>query len=731
MSKIFVPYHVHTHYSLLDSCTKPKDYVELAVENGLRALSFSEHGKPLNWTEKWGLCKQNNLRYIHSVEIYLTEDPDEKVRDNYHTVLMARNMDGLRELNEIVSRSCQKDHFYFTNRISFDEFLALSPNIIATSACLASPLNKLDRSNPYYDKLVQRYDFLEIQAHDHPDQAAFNQRLYELSKQFHKPLIAGTDTHSSSPYKAECRSLILEGKHKTYGDEDKFDLTWKTYPELVDMFARQNALPESVYLQAIENTNALLDMTEEIELDTSIKYPISYGSYEEDAKVFAQKVEDLYAEKLESGVIPPEQAPAFRSAIDEEMDVFSKINANGFMLSMSELVSWCREQGMYLGPARGSVAGSRVAYITNIIDLNPETWHTVFSRFMNVDRVEIGDIDIDCIESDRPAIFEHIIQRFGGDKTARVASFGTLQARKVIEEVGRVFAARWEKEHPWALKKDNPWSLERMKKIKSDFDLHPDETREKYKELFYYYDGLDGIIVSQSIHPAGMVISPITLADNFGTFDKDGEICLMLDMDNVHDFTGLAKYDFLVLTTVQIIRDTCDYIGCPYPKSHEVDWNDQAVWSAMNKDPFGIFQMEGEYAHSSLRQFKPTSIFDMAIVTACIRPSGASYRDELLNRKPHHNPSAILDELLKDNLGYLIYQEDTIRFLQQICGLSGSAADTIRRGIARKKRELLDESLPAILDGYCAKSDKPREQAEQEAMEFIQVIEDSASYQFG
>lgn len=654
-------------------------------------------------------------------------------------------MDGLRELNSLVSRSCDKEHFYYVNRISFDEFLGMSKNIISTSACLASPLNKLPRNHPRYMELAKKYDFLEVQPHNHPEQIEFNRRLAELSREIGTPLIAGTDTHSSSKYKAECRSILLEAKHKSYGDEDSFDLTYKTYDELVDMFRVQGALSEDEYMSAIENTNRLYDMTEDIELDTSIKYPILYGTREADSKMFTETVERKFREKLDLGIIPPEQEAAFRTAIDEEMRVFQKLKMDGFMLSMSELISWCKSQGMAIGTARGSVGGSRVAYVADIIDLNPETWHTVFSRFCNEDRVEIGDIDIDCIESDRPAIFAHITSRFGHDKTARVASFGTMQVKGAIDDIGRALEQKWSQEHPNS--KNNPWSLPNIAKIKNEISQVEAQSKsekkpiteyeeyqriaKKYPELFYYFEGLFNTKISQSVHPAGMVISPITLVDNFGIFDKDGENCFMLDMENVHDYTGLAKYDFLVLKTVQVINDTCKYLGVPYPKTNEINWNDEAVWDDIVKDPTGIFQFEGNFAFDSLKKFKPKDIFDMVIVAACIRPSGASYRNDLLARKPHHNPSPLIDELLKDNLGYLIYQEDTIKFLQTICGLSGSEADNIRRAIGRKQRDRLEKALPSILEGYCQKSDQPRAIAEQEAKEFLQVIEDSADYQFG
>lgn len=720
-------YHCHTDDSLLDSCSKFSDYVELALKNGQKAIASTEHGRPISWVTKKMLCDKAGIKFIHGVEIYLTESLEEKVRDNYHTVLLARNLEGVKELNRLVTMSCDKEHSYYTNRLSFDEFLGISDNIISTSACLASPLSKLPDNHPYYMKLAQKYTFLEIQPHQHPEQVEYNKRLFELSKKIGKPLIAGTDTHNSSKYKAECRSVLLEAKRKNYGDEDSFDLTYKTYDELVGMFHNQNALPEDVFLQAIDNTNLLCDMTEDFTLDTSIKYPILYGTRERDSEVFEERVYSMLQEKLDSGVIPREQERAFRDAIVEELRVFRKLQMDGFMLSMSELLTWCKDQGIAVGPARGSVGGSRIAYVTNVIDLNPETWNTVFSRFANESRLEIGDIDVDVIDTDRPAIFNYIIERFGKDKTARVAAFGTLQDKAAIDEIGRCLANRWKKLYG---DEDNPWSLDKIKKIKEEYDSNPDRTKEKYPELFYYLDGLIDTKVSQSIHPAGMVISPITLGDNYGTFDKEGETCLFMDMDEAHE-VGVAKYDFLVLKTVQVIKDTCDYIGIPYPRSHEIDWFDKAVWESMASSLTAIFQFESTFAADCFKKFKPKSIFDMSLVTACIRPSGSSYRNDMLSHKTHKNPSEIIDELLKDNLGYLIYQEDTIKFLQQICGLSGSESDNIRRAIGRKQKDRLDAALPSILEGYCNKSGKQREEAEQEAKEFLQIIEDSASYQFG
>lgn len=313
-----------------------------------------------------------------------------------------------------------------------------------------------------------------------------------------------------------------------------------------------------------------------------------------------------------------------------------------------------------------------------------------------------------------------------------MASFGTLQDKSIIDEVGRALTNKYKKTHPHEapLYKNNPYSLEKIKIIKKEFVANPEATKKKYPDIFYYFDGLLDVKVSQSVHPAGMVISPISLSEYYGVFNKDGEQCLMMDMDEAHE-VGAAKYDFLVLKTVQVIRDTCNYIGIPYPKTHEVDWNDEKVWKSIADSALCIFQFESAYAFECIRKYKPKNLFEMTLVNACIRPSGKSYRDELLARKPNSNPSQMIDDLLKENNGYLVYQEDVIKFLQQICGLSGSEADNIRRAIARKQQDRLEKAMPRILDGYCSKSDKDRETSEKEARTFIQILEDSASYMFG
>lgn len=238
-------------------------------------------------------------------------------------------------------------------------------------------------------------------------------------------------------------------------------------------------------------------------------------------------------------------------------------------------------------------------------------------------------------------------------------------------------------------------------------------------------------MVSQGFHPAGIVASPITLPDNYGVFeDKDGKIVSCLDMEEIHE-CGLVKYDILGLKNVGIIQEVYKMIGKPYPKSYEINWEDKKVWEDIKTSPVGVFQYESNFAFESLKKFDAKSIDDLTLVNACIRPSGTTYRDDVFAHKKHKNPSKLIDSVLENSLNYLVYQEQTIAFLQEVCGLSGGEADNVRRAIGRKQKDRLDAAMPKILEGYCNKSDKPREEAEKEVKEFLKVIEDSASYQFG
>lgn len=738
MTNNYTCYHLHTEDSLLDSCTNYKLYIDKAVELGQNAIGFSEHGNCYNWIEKKMYANSKGLKFIYECEVYLTEklslEDDVRIRDNYHTILVAKNEDGRKELNTLIDLSTQPDHFYYKPRITFDEFFAISDNIIKISACLASPLSKYpskeDADRNVYERLLKSYDYYEVQPHINSiEQIKYNQMLLKASKQYNIPLIAGTDTHSLNQYKAECRAILQKGKNIEFSNEDEYDLTYKSYDELVEMFRQQGSLPMEEVLQAIENTNVMADSVEDFELDTSFKYP----RVENEEKELKERINRMYKEKIDKGIIKPD--PRYKEMVKEEMRVFKKIDMVGFMLFMSKITCWCWDNDIPLGFCRGSVGGSMIAYLTDIIDVNPLTWGTMFSRFANEDRKEIGDIDLDISPTQRQLVYDHIIEEYGLDKTAYVLAIGTIAEKGAIDDIARALGYIWADNHninrkDAASDKNNPYSLAMASKIKEEYEADPEETKKKYPELFYYFDGLVGTAVSQSMHPAGIIVSPLSLPDNYGTFWNDGKRILSINMEEIHE-VSLVKYDLLGLKNIEIIKDCCKLAGIKYPKSHEINWEDKKVWEHITDSPVGIFQFESKFAYESMKKMGCICVNDLSLVNASIRPSGESYRDRLLAREWNKNPSEIIDKLLEPNHGFLVFQEDTIKFLTEICGLQGSDADNIRRAIGRKQKDRLEAALPSILEGYCNKSNKPRREAEAEAKEFLQIIEDSANYQFG
>ena len=734
IDKNYTVYHLHTELSLLDSTTNYKEYVDKAVELGQKAICFTEHGNTYNWVEKKMYCEEKGVKYMHGVEIYLTESHENKTRDNYHTVLIAKNYEGFKELNTLVDLSTDELHTYYKPRLSFDEFLGISDNIIKISACIQSPLYKLplamkeqenDTLSMYYEQLIGAYDYFEVQPHTFQEQKDFNEKLLKLSKATGTPLIAGTDTHSSTPYKAECRTMLQYSKDIFFSEEDECDLSYKSYDELVDMFEQQGVLPKNDYLTAVKNTNVLADSVETFELDLTFKYPKMDG---DEDKLFMDRVNLMYKEKISKGVIQGSQT--YIENIKEEFRVLKKIGMLSFMYFMSELCCWCQENDIPIGFCRGSVGGSYIAYILNVTDVDPFIWGTKFSRFANEDRIEIGDIDCDFSPNDREKVYQYIIDRFGNDKTAFILTTNTLADKGAIDDIVRGFANKYRRDNNLDKKAETPYSLSYAIEIKKAYEDNEDEARKQYKDIFYYFDGMKGCVVSKGVHPAGIVASPVSLPDNYGTFWNDGNRVMNINMEEIHEIS-LVKYDILGLKNVGIIKETCRLAGIPYPKSHEIDWNDKKVWMDIVVSSVGIFQFEGRYAFDLLKRYLPQKINDMSLVNASLRPSGESYRDNLIARASNNNPSEIIDELLKDNNGYLVFQEDVTRFLQDVCGLSGSEADNVRRAIGRKQLDRLQAALPQILEGYCLKSDKPRVEAEEEAKVFLKIIEDASDYMFG
>ena len=530
----YTPYHIHSMLSNgitnIDSITDFHLYVDKAKEYGMKAFAFSEHGSLFAWLKKKEYIESCDMKYIHAIEAYMTEDNDDRdhlCRDNYHIVLIAKNYDGVKELNKLVSKSFNRNdfHFYYVPRISFDELLETSDNIIVTTACLGGVLNNgTSSAKEKFLNFLQRNKhrcFLEIQHHDVADQIEYNRLLYDIHQQYDIPLIAGTDTHALNKEHMSGRAILQKAKNVHFSNEDNWDLTFKNYDELVKAYGKQKSLPMEVVLEAIENTNKMADMVEDFSLDYSAKYP---KLYEDSEAVFKQKIND--------GVVwrGINKKPNYKEYVDRiyyEYDTYKHNGAIDFMLLEEDYKSEMRKKNVKFGYSRGSVSGSIIAYILGITEVDSVKYNLNFERFMNKERVSLADIDSDWLSEDRKIVKDYLYTK-QGLYCCDIVTFNTIALKGAIQDVGRAL------EIP----------LDEVREISDQVEtingkqFAPISLRKKYKRLFEYVDLVNGVVVSVGNHPAGCVVSPFPVNEWFGTFttSSDEYPISMLNMKEIAFF---------------------------------------------------------------------------------------------------------------------------------------------------------------------------------------------------
>ena len=727
--------HCHTELSNgttnIDSVTKYEDYIKRASELGMKSIAITEHGNILSWKKKKDCCEKYGLKYIHGIEAYLTETINEKIRDNYHCCLYARNWEGVKELNKLISNSYNRNdnHFYYTPRILIDDLFNTSDNIIVASACLGGVFNKgnSDIKKRMLNFFIENKDrcFLEIQHHNVKDQIEYNKYLYRLSNDFGLKLVTNTDTHCLDEKHVKGRDILQKAKKIRFDNEEGWDLTFKSYNELVESYKQQNSLPMFVVLEAIENTNRIADMIEEFSMDRSYKYPKLYDNSE-----------DVLKQKINEGVIRtgidklPNYETEYLPRIYKELETYKHNGAVDFLLLDENIKTWAREHDIYPGYSRGSCSGSLICYLLGITDVDSVLHKLNFERFMNTERVSLADIDTDWQPNQREDVKDYVYS-MKGLYCADIITFNTVALKGSIRDVAR------------ALEIDLSIVNDICENINDD---NIESYREQYKELFEYVDIVNGTVVSIGTHPCGQVVSPIPLDENMGllTLATCKNPVTMLNMKEI-DSLNYVKLDILGLDNIQIINETCKLAGIERLTPQNVDDNDEAVWQSIKEDTLGIFQWDGSgsyyikdlFSDETIKRIKEVYpdfryIDLMACGNGAIRPAGASYRDELAQGIFRDNGHKALNDLLAPTLGYLVYQEQIIAFLNQFCGYTMGEADIVRRGFAKKTGT--EQFIPQIKSGFI-KTMKEKYEVEEEESEhivesFIQVIEDASSYLF-
>lgn len=691
MSKNYTILHLHSMdsnpYSGLevDSVTPFEAYIPKLVEYGMKSVAFSEHGCMLHNVAKKQLCEKNNIKLIQAEEFYITEslDQDNLVRDNWHCLLYAKNKAGVDELLELSSKAFEPDHKYYNPRISLDELMATSDNILILTGCVAGILCKGTKTakEKFLRFVVDNKDrcWLEIQPHNFDLQVQYNRYLYSISVEYGLKLIATSDVHALTDDHMLGRKIMQQSKLKTpFEDEDACDLVLKDYNGMVQAFKKQQALPEPVYLEALEETNRFADLIEDYQLDYSNKYPRRDNAEQE----FMRRINNGVKERGINHL--PNYKTEYLPRIREEFETYKKNDAIDFMLLDADYKDWMRENGMNYGPSRGSVSGSLIAYLLHNTDVDSVKYNLNFSRFMSPDRVSLADVDSDIYKQDRYKVREYFFNR-KDLYCCNILTFNTIQMRSAIKDIGR------------ALGYTPQQTQEISNKVFTDEngnDALPENVIKEHSELVKYVNIVIGTVTSLGRHAAGIVCSPIDLRKAFGTLHipSDPRPVSQVDMHEI-DSLNFVKMDLLGLNAVGLISEACKLANIPYRTMDNTDLDDENVIRSIAKDTTMIFQFESGFASDCLkRMLAPKTIekikaknpnvsyLDLfSMVNGVIRPAGESFRDKMLSGEYRDNGNEALNKFLAPTLGYLTYQEQIIDFLHDFCGFTMGQADIVRR----------------------------------------------------
>jgi DNA polymerase-3 subunit alpha len=752
---MFINLHQHDDNSngnMIECVSTYADYIQFAKEHNLPAVAITNHGNVVSWVKRKKAIEAAGLKYVHGIEAYVTDHiKDEygefaKIKDNYHTILIAKNKAGVDEINILSSKSYQHDgHFYYKPRITFDELANTSDNVYVTTACLGGAIwqtslngdqEQLRKWIDFIKKNKHRV-FLEVQPHLVDDQRALNEILIALREETGARLIASNDVHAVNKRHNEIRQVLKKGKGIEFETDDDFDLWAKTEDEMRAQFKEQGVLEGVLLAEAFESTQMIVDSIEPFELDLSHKYPKMFkdsnGTFK---KVVMQGIKDRGINKF-----PPEKQKIYLERINHELQTFAHNGSVDYMLADWAMLKAAREHGIHYGYGRGSVAGSLVAYLTHSTEVDPIKFNLDFERFMNKERISLADIDHDFAGPDKKWVQEWLLTN-PDLHCASIMTANTFQAKGAIKAlVGGL--------EPYNT--FNNFQIQAICDKIGEDDVIPMELREKYPDLIEMAEDIIGVVSSFGRHAAGVVVSTDPIKASIGTMMVKGwdYPVTQLAMKDI-DYMNFTKFDILGLDNMALISKTCELAGLPFltPDSDIVDSQDEKVWKSMAEDNVAIFQFESARAGDILKHMfsdetmakikaKAPNIRYMdllSLANAAQRPAGASYIENLTMGKFKDNGHEALNKFLESTLGNLVYQEQQTAFLVQYCLWSVGEADLIRRGIGKKNQQIMDTEVPKIKPAFIKtmieKYGDTQEHAEQIADSFIQVFMDSVNYGF-
>ena len=743
----FVHLHVHTEYSLLDGACRIKDLPGLVREMGQEACAITDHGVMYGVIDFYRACKAAGVKPIIGCEVYVaprghTDRIHELDAEARHLVLLCENEEGYRNLSYLVSVAWTEG-FYVKPRVDLDLLRQYHGGLIALSACLAGEIPRRLRNGDFAgakeyaltmaDVFGPDHFYLELQDHGIPDQAVVNRGMLKLHEETGLPLVATNDAHYLRKEDAEAHDVLLcIQTGKTVDDENRMryeprNFYLRSEEEMTALF--------SAYPDAIENTARIAERCRvEFTFGTyhlpEFQLPEGYDSFSYLKKLCDQGFAERYGDKK----------PEYRKQLVYEQDMIEKMGFTDYFLIVSDFVRYAKSVGIPVGPGRGSAAGSMVSYCLYITDIDPLKYGLYFERFLNPERVSMPDIDMDFGDTRRGEVVDYVRRKYGDDHVAQIVTFGTMAARGVIRDVGRVLNMPYAEVDTIAKLVPNTPHItldEALRLSKPLSDRY--DTEESVKTLIDTAKALEGMPRHASTHAAGVVITKKPVYEYVPLAKNDESVVCQYSMTTLEEL-GLLKMDFLGLRNLTVLDDAVRMVQKRQPEFRLADLpeGDRETYEMLSQGrTSGVFQMESAGMTGVCLGLKPQNIEDITAIIALYRPGPMESIPRFIACKQNSGkirykyPS--LEPILSSTYGCIVYQEQVIEIFRRLAGYSLGQADMVRRAISKKKAAQIERERSAFLHGDpergiagCVANGIPEETAQA----IYQEIYDFANYAF-
>ena len=714
----FVHLHTHTEYSLLDGSNKIKEYAARVKELGMEAAAITDHGAMFGVIDFYRAARAEGIKPILGCEVYVAPNSrfDKELTGGedryYHLVLLAETNEGYANLVKIVSKG-YVEGFYYRPRVDMEVLEQYHKGIIALSACLAGEVQRYIVKGLYDEarKTALKYEgifgkgnyFLELQDHGIPEQKTVNQALLRMSRELEIPLAATNDIHYTNAEDAKPHDILLcIQTAKKLQDEDRMRYEGGQY------YVKSQEEMEALFpyaKEALENTGKIAERCNvEIEFGVTklpkFDVPEGYTSWEYLNKICFEGLKERY----------PSDDGTRKERLEYELGVIKRMGYVDYFLIVWDFIKYARDHGIAVGPGRGSAAGSIVSYVMHITNIDPMAYQLLFERFLNPERVSMPDIDIDFCYERRQEVIDYVVRKYGKDRVAQIVTFGTMAARGVIRDVGRVM------DLPYAfvdsIAKMIPAEPGRTVTLKDALKMNP-EFRDSYEkdpqvhELVDMSMRLEGLPRHTSMHAAGVVICQ-KAADEYVPLSRatDGSITTQFTMTTLEEL-GLLKMDFLGLRTLTVIQDAArlaEKSSHIHLNMDEINYDDKAVFASIGSGKTdGIFQLESAGMKSFMKELKPKNLEDVIAGIALYRPGPMDFIPQYIRGKDH--PETItydcpeLEEILEPTYGCIVYQEQVMQIVQRLAGYTLGRSDLVRRAMSKKKASVMEKERQNFVYG--------------------------------